>query len=206
MRPFLITLFLLLTSCSAAHRVRIPSRSLGFPANCARIAPVYFTALGTLEPGLVESLAARYQRVYHLDVQVLSPIPRINRAWNVERQQLDGDALVSTVTELHATTLPAHARIIAVTAEDQYIQSRPWRFALSVFSDHVAVISTARMDPTFFREPADPELRNARLHRMVTRLLGTLYCNFPREGSSESVLRPELLSVTDLDAIDESVW
>ncbi|MBI5517451.1 MAG: hypothetical protein HY909_27015 [Deltaproteobacteria bacterium] len=197
----------LVVACASASRPRRPSRALGFPSACARAGALHFTALGAMPAARVEALAARYRRAYRVPVTVLPPVPAAAEAFDRARGQYEASALLAAVERAHAATLSdPSARVLAVATEDQYIATRRWRYAFAAYGERVAVVSTARMDPAFYGDQADRGLVDARLHRMVTRVLAGIYCGLPRRGAPDSVLRPEVLSLDDLDVIDESVW
>src|SRR5215468_4521257 len=96
------------------------------------------------------------------------------------------------------------AILIGITAQDMYIRGKDWRFAFAYSEpDRWAVISTARMDPTWYAQPAHPALLRKRLRKMVTRAIGILHFRYAEVSNQRSVMSGPILSLEDLDRIPE---
>lgn len=80
-----------------------------------------------------------------------------------------------------------------------------WRFTFSLRSRdrRVAVVSYARMDPKNLGEPADAEVLQSRLRKMVLKNIGIMYFGLPASGNPRSVLYGNILGVDDLDRMTE---
>jgi predicted Zn-dependent protease len=205
MLPLLALLSLAACATTAGRSVR-PSRPLGFPATCAHEGRrLVVVPLGEVAAADLERLAARYRRAYGLEVTVSPALPLPPQAYDPARRQWFGELLLDTLDRERPATADT-ALVLGVLPHDLYLQSMPWRFALSAFHSRTAVVSTARLDPVFFHEAPDPERRDERLYKLVTRLLGSALCELPRRGSERSVMRETILSLEDLDGIDESRW
>ena len=67
----------------------------------------------------------------------------------------------------------------------------------------VSVVSTARLDPRFFGEPADPGLARERLRKVVTKKLGTLYYGLPESEDPNSVMYRQMWGLDAFDSAGE---
>jgi predicted Zn-dependent protease len=94
--------------------------------------------------------------------------------------------------------------VIGVTAQDMYVRASTRNFAFEYREgDRFAVLSTARMDPTWLAEPANPELLRKRLRKAATRMIGFLYYGYRETADWRSVMFGPVLSIDDLDRLRE---
>lgn len=190
---------------NGAGRNVLPSRTLGFPTGCEyagrTLVIVPLDAVADID---VERLARRYREAYGLRVTVAPALAPPAAAFDDARRQWVGERLLDALQG--ARPGAAATFTVGLTSRDLYLRDMPWRFAFSAWRERTAVISTARMNPVFFGQLPDADRHDTRLYKMVTRFLGTALCGRPRTGSAGSVMRPTLLSLDDLDGIDESVW
>ncbi len=179
-----------------------PSRARpAFPPDCRRLGRIAFVAIGPLKTLDVEALAERYRRVYGVEIEVLPSLPAaaLTPAWDAQRRQHRGGQVLTTLAQAFAPHATPPRWIIGVTDGDLYWEQRDWRFSFSLRGGAVAVVSTARTEPGRPRSAA-------RTMKLISRALGETYCGLERGGPDDSVLRPTLMSLTELDAIDEAVW
>ena len=59
------------------------------------------------------------------------------------------------------------------------------------------------MNPESFGEPRDDELTLTRARKMVTKYVGLLYFDLPTSGDPKSPMYGNILSVGDLDRMEE---
>ena len=186
---------------------RAPAVNLSLPRSCARQGRVYLVPIGDLRRIHLDEIVYRYHDEYGLTLEVLSPVAPGADATDATRRQVVAEALAGTLSR----SFPAHAQspeaiLIGVTDEDMYIRSYTWRFAFSSRFEGMAVMSTARMDPATFGEPPDSAALHARFYKILTKNIGALYCGFPMSDNPRSVMFGAIMSVEDLDRVDESVW
>ena len=79
-----------------------------------------------------------------------------------------------------------------------------WQFA---FCDRMegrfAVVSSARLDPVNLGEPANDELLERRLRKIVLKNIGILYYWLPTNYNPNSALYDDVNSVEDIDKMGE---
>lgn len=180
-------------------------RAPAFPPDCRRWGKVALVALGTLRSVDLAAVRERYRVAFGLDIELLPAIPQeaLDGAFNVGRNQYEAQPVVDVMTRALRLSPQSPPRwVIGVTDGDLYTARQDWRYAFSWRVDDVAVISTARLR----QRDEDRALASIRALKLVTRVLAETYCGLERGGPSNSVLRPTMMSVDDLDELDESVW
>lgn len=172
------------------------------PENLSR---VYFGKLGKFSSPSPERLVQYYGQKLGLDIRVLPEVPFERRVVNYSRQQLVAEHLVELMKEAYPDVAnDPQAVLIGITTDDMYIRKSTWRFAFSRRQEwRFAVVSSARMDPVFFGEPADDELLHMRLRKMISKNLGIMYYGLPQSKDRTSVLFGPILGLDDLDSIGE---
>ncbi|MCC6997640.1 MAG: hypothetical protein IT370_23685 [Deltaproteobacteria bacterium] len=185
---------------------RAPSGPPAFPSTCARKGRATFVMGQSVDAISIEEVASHFRDVYHVDVDVLPSFPEsvFEGVFDpVEKQVLVEAALRALVG--HLGPIPTGTWLFAVTDLDLRIESRPdWGWAFAGRVGNASLISIERM-----REPVGeitPAQLHARIFKLIARQLGDVYCGLPRTGPDSSVMRREILSLDDLDAIDESDW
>jgi predicted Zn-dependent protease len=121
------------------------------------------------------------------------------------RQQLVAEELIALVKRHHPRlAADREAILIALTPYDMYIREYTWQFAFAWRQEwRFAVVSSARMDPVNFGEPADAELLHGRLRKIVSKNIGMMHYRLPQSTDRNSVLYGPILSLDDLDSIGE---
>jgi predicted Zn-dependent protease len=159
----------------------------------------------------LNELAAYYKNKYGLTIEMLPSLSIEPEAIDDERDQLIADELLNLMARRYPNLArDRQAILIGITTEDMYPKGQDWQF---VFSSRIgfqgddrprfAVVSTARMDPEFLDEPANPQLLQRRLRKMITKNIGMMYYRLPQNGNPRSVLYDSILSVSALDCVGE---
>jgi tetratricopeptide (TPR) repeat protein len=166
---------------------------------------LYFIPLGSFSTPPLTRLVTYYKQkpgVNAITTPLLSlPLPAVDR----RRQQLIAEEAI----ELMKRRYPELARdpnaiLIGLTEEDMYIRKNKWQFAFSYRTEgRFAVVSTARMNPVNLGEPADEDLLDRRLRKMVLKNIGILYYMLPANHNPKSVLYSDVASLEDLDKMGE---
>lgn len=94
--------------------------------------------------------------------------------------------------------------LIGVTNEDIYISELDWKFALNFRqTPHELVISTARLNPAYYGEPAVPSLLETRLRKLLTKNIGISFYGLELTSDRGSVLYNDIEDMETLDAMGE---
>jgi hypothetical protein len=191
----------------------IPTKLRPLPGTCAADRPVLrFAALEPLTLVDVESFAARYRDTGVVTAETLAALGDEDRFFNGARQQVIGEEILAAARRAYKPR--GNELVVVVTDRDMYLREMDWRFALAVQYEGVAVVSIARMDGTFGRLDGSSlahygsacrvELR-ARAFKMITRQL-LRACHASAVDDARSARRPAVMSLDDLDQIDESSY
>lgn len=166
---------------------------------------VSFVPVGEFPAASVEHLVAHYRGRYGLAIETLGAVPLEPAAVDLLRQQLVAEELIALVKRHHPRLAgDPEAILIGLTPYDMYIREYTWQFAFAWRQDgRFAVISSARMDPVNFGEPADAELLHGRLRKIVSKNIGMMHYRLPQSTDRNSVLYGPILSLDDLDSIGE---
>jgi len=166
---------------------------------------VYLVPVGKPQSFISTDLVAFYRKKYGLDLKVLTPVAVPAWARDEARNQLIAEELVEAMKRAY----PQYANdpdaiLIGITDQDMYISESKWEYA---FSDRIeekfAVISTARMDPVFWKEKPSPEDLARRARKMLTKDLGLLYFHLQPSRNYSSALYDYINGIDDLDEMGE---
>jgi len=220
-----VALFLMVMFVGSAHnflaprfrraatqgRSRTPSLPVTQPARAAPVSElsgtgtVYLVPLGKPQSLLSADFLAYYRKKYDLELHVLAPVPIAGWARDDTRKQIIAEELVEAMKRAYPQFAndPDDA-LIGVTDEDMYISDRDWRYAFAWRQEErFAVVSTARMDPSFPKSPEDPKLVEARARKMITKEIGLLHYHLQPSYDYASALYDSIDDVDDLDYMGE---
>ena len=189
---------------SGVVRWRAPVRR---PLNAAPKGParLIMVPLDGVEADDLEPIAKAVASRYGVRPQIRSRVRSPAGARDAERDQWEGETIIDSLVDAPAAD-PGVA-IIAVTDRDLYWAKRPaatFYFDFARTNQSHALISTFRLDPSAYGEPADPRLRAARLRKLVTRYLGRLAFGLRATSTDpRSVLRRSYSDVATIDAMSE---
>ena len=166
---------------------------------------LYLIPLNNFSTKSLRRLVAYYKENYRIDVITTAPLRLRLAAVDKQRQQLVAEDVIDYMKLTYPSqTLDPNAIMIGVTDEDMYIRKRNSCFAFSYRSQgRFAVVSSARMNPLNFGEPADNDLLENRMRKMILKNIGVLYFQYPTNHDPRSVLYENVESVNDLDKMSE---
>jgi len=121
------------------------------------------------------------------------------------RKQLVAEEVIEAMRRAYPKQASAPDSIlIGVTNEDMYIADLDWKFAPNFrHLPHVAEISTARLNPVFYGEPAAPQLFETRLRKLMTKNIGISYYHLDLSSDRGSVLYDNVENMNTLDTMSE---
>lgn len=169
---------------------------------------LYLVPFGTLPAGASEMLEKYVESRFNIPTQV-TPRASLNRDF-IDYQrgvQAIGEKLVLRMQALYP--LPSgerHPLYLAVTSSDIFSAEHPeWLHVLALREPkgHYALISSARLDESFYARSPDPKLLQLRLKKMVARQVSVLLLNKPLNQDPTSVLFAGLKDVSDLDKMTQ---
>ncbi len=121
---------------------------------------IYLVPIGGIGQSFLPSLLQYYKNKYGLALHVLPSMAIPEWARDEPRKQLVAEEVIEAMRRAYPKQASAPDSIlIGVTNEDMYIADLDWKFAPNFrHLPHVAEISTARLNPVFYGEPAAPPI------------------------------------------------
>ena len=165
---------------------------------------IYFVPLGPGASASARDLASHFRQTYKLSTSVLPELPLADpRLQDDARFQLIAEELVGYMARKHPKlSWEPGAVVIGVTAQDMYVRALTFNFAFTYYEgDRFGVLSTARMDPAWSADPANPDLLRKRARKAATRVVGFLYYGYREMPDKRSVMFGPVLSIDDLDRL-----
>jgi predicted Zn-dependent protease len=167
---------------------------------------LHFVPVGDVSSDLMAQMASGLRIRFPGPLSVLPALAVDSTGYDDGRHQAIAENLIASVQQRYAALLrEPDARIIAITPEDMYIRTERWAFAFSLrdMSDHVAIVSFARMRPETFGNTPDETLLESRLRKMVTKNIGIMCYGFPLSENPRSVLYGSIGGTDELDLMTE---
>ena len=167
---------------------------------------IYFVPLGPGASAAAKDLANHFRQSYRLNTSVVPELPLSEpRLQNTARFQLIAEELVGYMARKHPKlSWEPGAVVIGVTAQDMYVSAFTRNFAFEYREgDRFAVLSTARMDPAWSADPANPDQLRKRQRKAATRMVGFLHYGYRETTDRRSVMFGPVLGIDDLDRLRE---
>jgi predicted Zn-dependent protease len=168
-------------------------RKVDKPAGAGRIhfVPISYT------PAILAQLKDYYKQKYDLAIEVEPELKTdFSKTYDVRTGKHTAEVLVAALKEEYPDR--GNDVYIGFIPQDMYIEGQKSRFAYNFIDDGYGVVSDARL--AVF---ADENVQKARLRKLVSRTIGTLYYNLPASEDSRSVLYKDLRGPDDLDRMSE---
>jgi predicted Zn-dependent protease len=192
--------------CLEAQTELVPVSQASCEGNDRRVC---FVPLGQVAPDLVRNLVKHYHDEYGLEIGVLTPSAVPAEMTNARREQIDGESLAEYLGTLFPTDFnDSNVALIGLTPLDLYANDRDWNFQLghANWSEQSrAVVSSYRMHVGTFRL-VDDERVFSRTRKLVTKYLGLMFYDLPPSDDARSPMYDNILSVTDLDRMEEPLF
>ncbi len=165
---------------------------------------LYLVPIGKVDDVTLKDLPEFYKKNFGLDVVVSAPIALEDWVRNTKRRQLIAEEIVSLMRRrLPHLVQDAKAVMIGITDEDMYFCERNWRFTYTYWDgDRGGAVSSARLGST--QEEDTDSLLNARVRKMISRVIGMLVLKMPRSEDPSSVLAKELYGSFSADLMSDN--
>lgn len=147
-------------------------------------------------PTILEQLKDYYKQKYDLAIKSnLSCKPTSQKTYDIQTGQHVAE-MVGALKDKYPDR--GNDVYIGFIPQDMYIKGQAARFAYNFIDDGYGVVSDARLGVF-----ADENVQKARLRKVVSRTIGTLYYNVPFSQDRRSVLYKGLRGPEDLDRMSE---
>lgn len=166
---------------------------------------LYLIPLNNFSTDSLKRLVTYYKQKNGIDAIPTQPLPLRLAAIEKERQQLVAEEVIKLMKRSYPKLVAdPNAILIGLTDEDMYIRKKNSQYAFSYRTqERFAVVSCARMNPVNFGTPADNDLLDLRMRKMILKNIGILYYQLPANNNPKSVLYSDIQAVEDLDNVSE---
>jgi len=165
---------------------------------------LYFAPVGR-QAIPVESLAVYYRQKFGIEITVLPAVQLPSSACEPARSQCAAEEVIAAMSNGY----PEIARnpesvMIALTDEDIFPRGLGWDFTYSLHSERIGVVSSRRMDPSFWGDPPNDVYKLAATKQMFTKYIAMQYFHLADSFDPTSVLFSPLTPDGGPDDIYES--
>lgn len=177
-------------------------------------ARVCLVPMGDVPKDIVDGLVAHYKKDYGLTVHVAKPLDL--RTGFDRRTQLEESLVHSYLYGAYRKyAIDKAVTLIGLVPVDLYLENRPnasWGFGRlrgeprtdGIGIDYrEGIISIYRMDPRNWGLPADDDLRDERIRKMVSKYIAHAYYDLPLSNDPSSVTFNNIAGLTELDSVNE---
>ncbi|HEY2362685.1 MAG TPA: hypothetical protein VGK36_16305, partial [Candidatus Angelobacter sp.] len=188
-------------------------RTTQFPVEHGRVASpedlhghgkLYFVPVGR-QAIFVRSLAEYYANKFGIQIFILPEVKLAPSACVPQRHQCIAEEIMGAMVNAYSDIARnPESVMIALTDEDIFPKALGWEFTYSLHSARIGVVSTRRMDPAFWGDRPDNEIRLASTKQMLTKYVALEYFHLPESFDPTSVLFSPLTPNGGPDDIYES--
>ena len=167
---------------------------------------LYFVPIGELPQTNIEGLANHFRRKYEITIKVLPTLPLTDNARlpNFPNSRPVAERLIEVMKRENPRIASNPKAIMIGITEDMNVSQSKRRFDFSYQSDRrFAVVAIESMNPAIFCEPANQDLLESRLRKVIAKNIGDLYYRLPQSMNPRSVLYNSLSCVHELDRMSE---
>ena len=149
---------------------------------------LYFAPMGK-QAISAQSLAEYYDKKFEINIDVLPPVPLDPSACAPERKQCVAEEMILAAKRAYPKiAADPDAVLFILTDEDIYSRTLGWNFTYSYHHPRFAVVSTHRMDPSFWGDAAGDGVMLANTHQMLTDQIAQVYFHVSRSFDPTSVM------------------
>ena len=122
--------------------------------------------LGNVPDSILDRVKNALNSTFKMFVEIQRPERLPKYAYNPIRNQYRSDLLLDFLAKHFK------GRVLGITNEDLYVEGLNFVFGQAQLNGRVAIVSFARLDPTFFHQPEDQELLEKRVEKEVIHEIG----------------------------------
>ena len=166
---------------------------------------LYFVPMGR-QAISVQSLTDYYRQKFRIQITILPPVPLNRSACVPERKQcIAEEMLLNMQRHYPKVSADPDSVMIMLTDEDVFPRAYGWDFTYSLHTgSRLGMVSTRRMDPTFWGDPPDEEKRLASTKQMLTKYIAMMYFHVPISYDPSSIMYQPLTPNGGADDLYES--
>jgi tetratricopeptide (TPR) repeat protein len=166
---------------------------------------LYFIRIGNFSTAQLTKLLNYFKSKAGVRAISVPGVPVEVTALDTRRRQVIAEEVVALIKRRYPKLAEdPNAVVIGLIEQDMYIREKTWQFAFSYRTEgRFAIVSSARMNPVNLGEPANDDLLDHRVRKMVTKNVGLLYYLLPQNNNPKSVLYRNISGLEDLDNIGE---
>jgi archaemetzincin len=120
----------------------------------------------------LESLLPALEDAFHIEVELAEPLQEVQNAYDVSRDQYGSRALLAALLEERAD---GARRVLGVTSLDLFVPVLTFVFGEAQLGGKAAVVSTCRLESSFYGLPDDGVVLQTRLEKEAIHELGHTY-------------------------------
>ncbi|MGQ9629177.1 MAG: archaemetzincin family Zn-dependent metalloprotease [bacterium] len=155
----------------SGHRWGVP-RSLKSDSRCEGMERIGLVPIGDVHGNIIESLVPPLRKLFRASVEVTSPLPHPDYAYNPRRRQYHSSTILR---RLRALRRRGFHRVLGVADLDLYVPSLNFVFGEADLGGGTAVIALARLHQSFYGLPENPKLFLQRALKEAVHELGHTY-------------------------------
>ncbi|HKV95190.1 MAG TPA: DUF6531 domain-containing protein [Candidatus Angelobacter sp.] len=172
-----------------ADRGPVEHGNVADPSTLESHGKLYFVPMGrqAISP---QSLAKYYRQKFNIKITVLPALkPSSLACEGGESKCIAEEMLIQTEEAFPEVSRDPDSVVIILTDEDIYPRSLGWNFTYSFHSGyHIGIVSSRRMDPTFWGDPPNQAILLASEKQMLTKYIAQMYFHVPISHDPTSVM------------------
>ncbi len=150
---------------------------------------LYFAPMGA-QVVPVQMLADYYRQKFNTEITVLPALEPQSSACNGWRKKcIAEEMMIQAERAFPQVTRDPDSVVIILTDEDIYPRSLGWDFTYSFHRGYrIGIVSSRRMDPAFWGDPANNAVRLANEKQMLTKYIAQMYFHVPISHDPTSIM------------------
>jgi hypothetical protein len=167
---------------------------------------LYFVSIGELPQVNIERLANYFGRKYGVQIRTLASLAITDemRQPGFPNTRPVADKVIRVLKREKATVAFNSKAIVIAIIEDMNVTDSKRRYDFSYqLDERFALVALESIRPTTFCEPANQDLLESRLRKVIAKNIGFLYYRLPRSERPASVMYSSVDCVDELDQMGE---